>query len=332
MSAKLEVIVNVSRRNMICTVALTSSAYASNIGKAEAQNLTPIVAGGVITVDTVPLWYGMQQGTFARSGLDVSYQRVTSGTAATLGVVAGTYNVGDTNLLSVLQAKAKGIPIDAIAPLGIFDSTTNYIAAVVKKDSALQRARDLNGRIIGSQGVKDMSAMALMTWIDQNGGDSKSIKIIELPSSSIPAALEEGRIDVATLQQPFLSQALGAGKIRIFANSYESLGKRFLLGVWVANSAWAAANAEAVRSFVRILLEGQLWANAHHPEAATLASQYTGVDAATILKGGLVPFSQTLITPQDMEPVIEAAVKYGAIDKRIAAIDVVSPVVRPMLR
>lgn len=324
----------VSRRNVIRTLALASASgtFAANVRPAPAQTRTPIVAGGVITVDTVPLWYGMQQGTFARAGLDVNYQRVTSGTAATLGVVAGSYNVGDTNVLSVLQAKAKSIPIEVIAPLGIYDSTTNYIAAVVRKDSPLQHARDLNGRIIGSQGVKDMSAMALLSWIDQNGGDAKSTKIIEMPSSSIPAALEEGRIDIATLQQPFLAQALGTGKIRIFANSYESLGKRFLLGVWIANSAWAAANPEAVRSFARILLEGQIWANSHHPEAATLASQYTGVDAATILKGGLVPFSPTLIAPQDMEPVIDAAVKFGAIEKRMAASDIISPAVRPLLR
>lgn len=323
---------NLSRRNLIAAVAATTAVQVTNSRSASSQSLTPIVAGGVITVDAAPLWYEMQQGAFTKAGLDVNYQRVTSGSASMLGVVAGSYNVGNTNVLSVLQAKAKGIPIDAIAPTGIYNDTTTYSAVVVRADSPLRTASDLNGKTVGVPSVKDMNAMALSMWMDKNGGDSKSINFLELPISAMPAALEERRIDAATLLQPSLSQALASGKARIFANSYEAISKRFLMGLWVVNSAWAETNPAAVRSFVRVLIAGQIWANAHHAEAAAVAAPYLGVDAQTILKGGMVQWSQTLIRLQDIAPVIDAAYKFGAIDKRIEAIDVVSPAIRPLLQ
>jgi NitT/TauT family transport system substrate-binding protein len=320
--------VNLRRSEVIRGIALAMGASAARPLPSYAQGPTPIVADGVITIDTVPLWYGIQQGLFARAALDVNYQRATSGTMATLAVVANSAQVGDTNTLSLLQARVKGIAIEAIAPLSLYDSTTNYIAAVVAKDSPLREARDLNGRVIGSQGAKDMSAMALLAWMDQNGGDSKSVKILELPSSTMAAALAEGRIDAGTLQQPFLSDALASAKVRIFANTYASIGKRFLFGVWIANTAWVAANSEAVRQFARVLLEGQIWANAHRAEAAALTAKYTGIDEQIIVHGGMQGFSSRLIEAQDMQPVIDTAFKYGAIDKRLQAADLISPAVR----
>jgi NitT/TauT family transport system substrate-binding protein len=324
--------VNLRRSEVIRGIAMAMAASAARPLPSFAQAPTSIVADGVITIDTVPLWYGMQQGLFARAALDVSYQRAASGTIATLAVVASAAQVGDTNTLALLQARVKGIALEAIAPLGLYDSTTNYIAAVVAKDSAFREARDLNGRVIGSQGARDMSAMALLAWIDQNGGDSKSVKILEFPSSSMAAALAEGRIDVATLQQPFLSDALASAKVKILANSYAAIGKRFLFGVWIANSTWATANAEAVRRFARILLDGQLWANSHRTEAAALTAKYTGIDEQVVLHGGMQGFASGFIDPQDMQPVIDTAFKYGAIDKRLQAADLVSPAVRSLRR
>jgi len=60
---------------------------------------------------------------------------------------------------------------------------------VVLKTSPIQSGRDLNGKTIGSTSVSDMNSAATLAWIEQTGGDPKSVKVIEVPQSAAAAAL-----------------------------------------------------------------------------------------------------------------------------------------------
>jgi NitT/TauT family transport system substrate-binding protein len=293
-----------------------------------AQAPATILVGGVLAEDTTPLWYGIREGLFRRAGLNVEYQRAVNGTAATLGVLGGTYQIADTNSLSVVLAHARNVPLTIVAPTGIYNGTPEFVGAVVRKDSPIRSARDLNGKLIGSPGAKDLNVVALLTWIDQHGGDSKTVKVVEIPYSAMPAALEEGRIDVGTMLQPFLSAALAGGKVQLFANSYEAIAPRFVLGVWVTQPAWADANPDTVRRFARVIREGALWVSAHKTESAELLAQYTGIDAQGIMRGGRETMATSFIEPKDIQPLVDIMVKFQVIDKRFDAAEIISPTVR----
>jgi NitT/TauT family transport system substrate-binding protein len=293
-----------------------------------AQTPRNVVVGTVIAEDAVVLWNAINSGMFRRAGINIDFQRVASGSAATLGVIGGAYNIALTNPLSAILAHVKAVPLTILVFTGIYNGTTEYVAALVKKDSPLQTAADLNGKIHGTTGVRDLSSLALFSWMDQHGGDSKSLKVVETPYSVIGAALEEGRVDVGTLLQPFLASALASGRVRVFANSYQGIAPRFVHSVWVTTPAWAEANADTARRFARVMRESQTYCNAHRTETASLLAQNSGADLDAILRGGRVSFTQAFADPKDLQPLIDVAVKYGAIDKRFDAVDLLSPVVR----
>lgn len=295
---------------------------------ARTQELTTVVAGGSLADDTVALWYAISAGLFRRAGLNVEYQRTPTGAVATLGAIAGTFNVAVTNSLSLLQAHARGVPLEYIAPSGVYNSTTEFLAAVVRKDSPLQTGRDLNGKLVGTGSVRDLNAVALMSWMDQHGGDSKSVRTVEIPLSATQVALEEGRVDVATLYQPFLASALSADKIRVFAKTYDAIAPRFVLAVWVSNPAYTSANPTVIRRFAQVIREAEIWCNTHRTESAALVAQNTGIDVNVILKGGRDTFAATFAAPGDLQPLIDAAAKYGAIERSFNAAELISPVVR----
>jgi NitT/TauT family transport system substrate-binding protein len=295
---------------------------------AVAQPLQTVVVGGVVAEDTVPVWYALSAGLFRRAGLNVEFQKLANGSAATLGVVSGAYNIANTNSLSVLLAHAKSVPVEIVVFSGMYNGTTEYIATVVRKESPLQTAADLAGRTLGTTGIKDLSSLALLSWMDQRGADSKTLKVIEVPFSVIAPALEDGRIDVGTLLQPFLNSALASGKVRIFANSYGAIAPRFAHSLWVTNPSWAVANADAVRRFARVVRDAQIWCNEHRPETASIMAQNTGADIEAITHGGRETFTPTFADPKDLQPLIDVAVKYGALERRFDAIDTLSPAVR----
>jgi NitT/TauT family transport system substrate-binding protein len=291
------------------------------------EPLTIIVAGAPGD-DNVALWYGMNSGLFHRVGINVEYQKSTSGADAVLGVVGGSYQIADTDSLTLVQAHSKGVPLEYIAPSGIYNSTTEYVATVVRKDSQLQSARDLNGLVFGGGPVKALNAIALMSWMDQNGGDISSVKFLEIPVPAAAAALEERRIDVSTLYQPFLSAALAAGKVRLFAKTFDAISPRFVTSTWITSTSWSAANADVVRRFVRVIREAEIYCNAHRAESAALLAQHSGIDLQVILAGGRDTFAATFANPKDLQPLIDTAAKYGAIEKRFDAAELLSPAVQ----
>jgi len=253
---------------------------------------------------------------------------VTSGAAGMAAVAGGSLSLSGTNVLSMLQAHLKGVPLVMTAPGGIYNATTEFVAAVAKTANPIRTGRDLNGKVVGVASVGDLNAVALMAWIDSNGGDSKTVRQVEIPYATIPAALDENRIEVGTLLQPILSQAVDSGKVRIFAKTYDAIAPRFLITAWITSAGFANANADAIRRFARVMREAEIYCNSHKAETAPLLAAFAGVEVAQVLKGGRDTYAANFLDARDIQPMIESAFKYGVIERRFDAAEMFSPVVR----
>ena len=62
---------------------------------------------------------------------------------------AGAIDIGMSNSVSLVQARAKGLPFVIIAPGNIYSAKQPSSLMVVPKTSTAQRARDLTGKTIG---------------------------------------------------------------------------------------------------------------------------------------------------------------------------------------
>jgi ABC-type nitrate/sulfonate/bicarbonate transport system substrate-binding protein len=233
-------------------------------------------------------------------------------------------------MVSMAQAYLKGVPLVMVAPGGLYNGTSEFVAAVAKAANPIRTGRDLNNKIIGVASVGDLNAVAFLAWVDSNGGDSKTIKQVEIPYSAIAAALDENRIEVGTLLQPMLSQAVDSGKVRVFAKSYDAIAPRFLITAWVTTKAFSDTNPELVRRFARVMRESEIYCNSHRAETAPLLADLSGVALPQILKGGRDTFAANFLDPKDVQPLIDAAVKYGALERRFDAAEMFSPAVRSL--
>jgi NitT/TauT family transport system substrate-binding protein len=311
-------------------VFLTSlvAAVLVSISGVGAQNLTTLTIGVVPSDETTPVLYGMQSGMFRRAGLTIDLQKIPTGAVGMAALAGGSLALTSTNSLSMILSHLRGLPLVAVAPGGIYNSTTDFVAAVTKPANLLRSGKDLNNKVIGVGSIGDLNAIALLSWMDANGGDSKTVKQVEIPYSTIPAALEEDRIEASILLQPVLSQAVDTGRVRIFAKPYDAIGPRFLIVEWITSEAFSTANPDVVRRFARVMREAEIYCNAHHAETAPLLGAFAGVDPQQVLKGGRDTYAATILDPQLIQPVIDAAVKYGVVDRRFDASAMVSPAIR----
>src|SRR5665213_10814 len=135
------------------------------------------------------------RGIFQKYGLTVQPTLINSGAAAAAALIGGTADVACTNITTLITAHNKNIPMQILAPGALFNAGAKLTTAILTLTSEPVRSgRDLNGKTVGSVSLGDTMAASIQAWIDQNGGDSKTVKIVEVPASAVVQMLEEGRV------------------------------------------------------------------------------------------------------------------------------------------
>lgn len=271
--------------------------------------------------------YAERTGIFRKYGLNVDLQPMASGGAALAAVIGGSMQVDYLNTITLVEAHARGVALEIVAPGGYYSSAKPYALLFVKKDAPIQSGRDLNGKTIASGSLKDINAICTLAWIDANGGDSKTVRAVELSNPAIMPALDDGRIAAATLLPPYQAEALDSGRYRVLGKSYDAVAKSFEFAAWVATKDYALKNQDAVQRFAAAMREASTIANANPSKTTEMVAAFTGVEPGVVERSpgsGDPPY----LEPSDLQPVIEASVKYGLIPKTFDGAELLNPVVR----
>ena len=171
--------------------------------------------------------------------------------------------------------------------------------------------------------LKTLDQIATMAWVDQHGGDSTTLKFVELPNAAVGDALAAGRIDCATVVNPALAEALDSGKARTLGRSFDAIGRRFLIAVWFTTAAALARNGEAVRKFAEGVREAAAFTNVHHAETVPLLAAFSRIEPEVIER---MPRSTTALEldARDLRPTIDASAAYKVIDRRFPAAELLA--------
>jgi ABC-type nitrate/sulfonate/bicarbonate transport system substrate-binding protein len=141
-----------------------------------------------------------------------------------------------------------------------------------------------------------------------------------MPGPSVGPALAAGRIDAATLRNPGLANVIGSGYGKEFAHPGDALGKRLLISAWFSTTAYAAANRDTLRRFAAVMHDASMYSNANPHAMAQYLAPYFHEDVAKIAKTEPALLGAAL-DPGDLQPIVDAAFRYGAIAKTFPAGD-----------
>jgi len=166
--------------------------------------------------------------------------------------------------------------------------------------------------------------IAIKAWTDQNGGDSRTLKFIEVPASSVVAALEAGRIDATVVSLTQLGQAMSTGQFKNLGEPNTAIGKRYIVNTWYTTRDYLAQNGDVVRRFLAGLAPAVAYANAHPAEMTPFLAAFAKLDEST-LRNMTHSAIATKLNPAEYQPVIDAAAKYGFIETGFPARDILLP-------
>ena len=310
----------IARRTALTVAA---SVLAAPVPAFAAEGPTIHVGAG-LDVESTPLLYAKQAGLFTRAGINVEIEKLTGGgTAIAAAVAGGGLDVGKASTFALIVAHSKGVPFVLLVPAAYYSSSDPDIPLIVAASSPIRRPRDLDGKTIGVVSLATTMRLADQAWIDAGGGDSHSVHFVELSPPAVPPAIEQGRIDGATLSEPVLSAAMGTGKFRVLGYSYNAIGKHFDLADWFSNADWVAKNRELAATFARVMIAANAYVGAHEAEVMPLVASYVGIDPAVLAKMKN-PERGQYYEPALIQPLIDLAAKYGAIPKAFPAAELIS--------
>ena len=314
---------------------MTSAAFAGTAVAAglpaAAQSLQVLRVVGLPIDGWKSVYYASKSGLFKKYGLDVQSSILPSGAAAAAALSGGSVDIAYTNTLTAVQAYSHKIPMQYVATGNFLLPGKSPTLMLVLKDSPIKTGRDLNGKVLGSGSLRDLNAVASFAWIEKTGGDSTTVKGIEVPPSAGAAYLEQHRADAVTLNEPTASLALAAGTVRVLAQPYDAMSGGMASGL-VALTPVIEAKADAMTRFAKAMHEASTWTNAHQAETVPMVAEYTGTDAAVIAKGARFTDADYL-EPRYLQPLIDVIAKYKLIDQSFPAQELISSVaVKPPSR
>lgn len=272
----------------------------------------------------LPFAYAMRAGLFERAGLKLELSRGSSGAAVAASVAGGAIDIGLSSILAVVLGHARGVPLTIVAPSGLVQTDSDG-GLVVLNGSPLRTAKDFNGKTISAAAVNDINTIAMKSWMDKNGGDSSSFKIVEIPQLAQLAALEAGRVDAIAVTNPAYTLAMATGKTRFVANIHSAISPRFLLALWFSSTGWVERNRSTGERFARTIADAVVYVNGHITETVDDLVTATGLDRSLVLRMKRSPQTPNVV-PGDIQPVIDAAVYYKMLERGYPAAELISEV------
>ena len=309
------------RRSLLSGFAATAALpYVASA--ARAAELATIKVGNVPIDSSSEIFAAQSQGFLAKAGMSADIQSFSNGNTIAAAVVSGALDVGGINVLSLASAHEKGIPLKIIGSGSTYTTKNPTTVMLVPNESSLRNAHDLTGKTVAVNVLKGIAHISAQSWIDKNGGDSKSVRFIEMPFASMPAALSAARVDAAVVAEPALSES--RGQARLLGKSYDGIADLWMIDAWVASASWIAANAELARKFSEAMRQAAVWANRNQDKTAELISTATKIDLAVVRSMRRATFLEH-VNLAVVQPVIDVGAQYGALAAKFPASDLFNP-------
>ena len=307
----------------VVAAALTLAACGSSAVEADpagtpTEGLTPATIGVLPIVDSAPIYLGLQEGIFAKHGVDLQLKTSGQGAAGIVpGVVSGDFTFGCGNATTVLTANAKGLDLPFIASqsssTGVDGADTSGI--IVTGDSDIREPVDLEGRKVAANTLNSVGDTTIRQTVTNAGGDASLIDFVELPFPDMLAALENGQVDAAWMLEPFQTIALEHGARRI-ASNYVATQEDLLIGACFTSGKLMESDPDLVEAFASATQEAQAFAAAHEDKVREVLGTYMTIDPAIAAKVVLPRFEET-VSAEQIEFLSEFAQSQGLIDAPI---------------
>lgn len=298
--------------SMIALAACGSGGGSSSSSSASgsSQATTHLKVGVIPIVDVAPIYLGKEQGFFAKHHIDLELVQESGGAAAIPGVVSGDFQLSFGNVTSIILAASQNLPLKIISEgnSSTGDPATDFSGVVVPADSPIKSAKDLAGKTVAVNNLKNIGEVTIRNAVDKDGGDGSKVKFVELNFPDMPAAVANHQVDAAWVVEPFLTAATAQGARDISPN-FTTI-PNLTVATYFTTQQYIAQHKDVVDNFRAAIQESLKYASDHPDEVRRIVTTYTAIKSDVASKIKLPAYPQDVNT-ESLQTVAQLMNKYG---------------------
>jgi NitT/TauT family transport system substrate-binding protein len=267
--------------------------------------------------------FGIAKGFFRKHDLEVELQTAQGGAATVPALVSGKIHVGGSNVVSLLIAASKGLPIEAIAPGTSAHGAgeKDFGALMVRDDSPIREVEDLAGRTVAVNTLNNIAEVVVKASLEKAGVDPSKVKLSEVDFPEMGAALAKGDVDAAFLIEPFVTAERDGS--RIVDYSYVTTEPNMQVGAYAVSKKWAQQNPDTVEAYRDAVAETATYLMDHEDEFRTFMSERAKTPAK-LARNMELPTFTTQLNTESMQNTAELVQRYGLVDEPVSVDELVA--------
>jgi len=303
------------------TVAACSSAgsTSSSASRGSSGDVTRLTIGSSPTISNASLYYASQSGLFAKNSLSITPDVLQSGAQAIPQLLNGQLQFAASDPLAALTAISKGLPVDIVAVGNVIASgqATDPSGLLAKAGGPISSLADLNGKTVAVNAANSLAQVGLEAAIDAKGGNSKTVKWVEVPFPQMVVAVEKGIVAAAATNEPFVTSGKHAGLIEVPYGGLSTTLAGVPQVVYLGTKSYVSSHPQVVNSFITSMNAANAALTGNPAEIRAIGAKSTTTAAATLAKITLPTFGPPLSLAK-LKELENLTVRYGVIKQPIA--------------
>ncbi|HTV36592.1 MAG TPA: ABC transporter substrate-binding protein [Xanthobacteraceae bacterium] len=266
-----------SRRSLVAGLTwgatLPLTARLSRVHAAEKLRVAKVVP---FAWSFTPLDIGMQEGIFAKNGLDIEASASSGDAKLQQLLVSGSVDIGIGSGPGMAFA-AKGAPVKAVAEM--YGAPRN-MAVMVGYDSSIKTVADLKGKKLGCTTVGSLTAWIGQRINEKEGWDGNGIIVV--PIGGMPparAAIKTHQIDgyIGALETGYMLEEAKEWRVITAATPFVD---HFITHVLFARDEVIQKQPDTVRAFLQGWFETIAYMKTHKEQSVAISAKVINVSPA----------------------------------------------------
>jgi NitT/TauT family transport system substrate-binding protein len=261
----------IDRRSLLTGATALGVAAAAGEGrsaKAAGQDFTILLA----TVPPDPAYhyhfYALENGFYAKHGLNVKIKSIRSDTTTMRGLISGEGDIAcAVGPKAALQVAQSGSHLKCIS------SFTPKLDYAIIGEKNIKDLKSLEGHLFGITQLGSLSHLVPSLMIKAAGGDPNKVKWVSIGNSAarLQATIAK-RVEAAAVNSSLARRGLQYDYLHVISSAAEDL-PHFLYGWDVTTADLFNKKKDAYKSYVEATSEGAKWGMANREKAVAISQK-----------------------------------------------------------
>jgi NitT/TauT family transport system substrate-binding protein len=281
---------------VICAAACSSSdASSTSAGTTGASGqMASLTVGIPPVISGADVYVAQAEGYFAKNHLNVSVKSLNGGAANVPAMEGGAIQIGESNVLSVIQGATRGIDEPCFSGANTDPPSGHYLSLVGK--AGVSSVKSLAGQTVAVNATAGVNQLLVDAYLASQGVNPDSVSFISLQFPDMPDALSSGRVAAAMTSEPFTTIALGHGASLLTGTPLRYIPGTPTYSCWNASASWLSSHQQQAGEFAAAMAEADSYITAHPAQFRSIAASHLTISGSVLRTMSMPVFTDKLTT------------------------------------